>query len=390
MKSNTILLITLLSTGFSSNVVFSAPSSAKILVFGDFGTGSEDQDLVARDMANFCRAKGCDFAITTGDNIYPRGVENIKNNKVDYDNGEPNYKIISDIFVKKYKSMNMPFYMTYGNHDVGNEGIVSIFKDLVRSDSYIRKRTIALMNNQVNFTRHRDNPSFIDGEGRSARLWNFPNPFYRVEERGSTFLYSIDSNTFPDQALNNKNDALNARENNNEQASWLASSLGKQPQGWSMVFGHMPLYSHGRHGYLEGLKIRSFRKSIIDTLCANKVDFYLGGHDHHLEVDKHECENGHVIIAIVSGAAAKRDRIYKKAFIPLVSDKNLIWGNGRFYKGDKSIFQSDDQVLGFSYIDILDNNKARLIMKQSISAKDRSDGCFEITKGKTIVKMSCP
>lgn len=280
--------------------------------------------------------------------------------------------------------------MTYGNHDVGNEGIVSIFKDLIKSDTYIKKRTLALMNNQVNYTSHMDNPSLTDSLGRTSRLWYFPAPYYRMEEKANIFLYSIDSNTYPDRVLNQTKDSFDGKPDNKEQGAWLNSALKSQPQGWSMVFGHMPLYTHGSHGWLEGLAVRKFRNSIIDTLCGNKVDFYIAGHDHHLEVDKHICENGHIIVAIVSGAAAKRDRIYKKSFFPLITDKNLLWGNGRFFNGDTSIFGSDDKVLGFSYINILNSDKATLMMKQSVgNSKDRNDGCFEITKGKTISKISC-
>ena len=52
-------------------------ASTKILIFGDFGTGDENQKLVARDMITYCQKHGCDFALTTGDNIYPKGVGNL-------------------------------------------------------------------------------------------------------------------------------------------------------------------------------------------------------------------------------------------------------------------------------------------------------------------------
>src|SRR5262245_20495367 len=76
--------------------------AAKILVFGDFGTGDDKQKLVAQDMMRYCALNGCDFAITVGDNIYPNGVQNYYDGRIDFDKGTPNYKIITDYFVKNY------------------------------------------------------------------------------------------------------------------------------------------------------------------------------------------------------------------------------------------------------------------------------------------------
>lgn len=367
-----------------------AADSAKILLFGDFGTGAEDQGLVAKDMSDFCAKKGCDFAITTGDNVYPRGIENLLGENANYELGTPNFKIAKERFVDVYSKMKMPFYMSYGNHDVGNEGPVSIFKNLFKSDYSLKKRTLALMNNQVNFSTHKDNPTLKDSQGRDSRMWFFPAPFYQINEKGNTSLFSINTNTYPHMALTADNKAIHENETNFEQSKWLNESLQKA-SGWKMVFGHMPLYSHGLHGWTESNSVGDFRNAIIKTLCDNKVDFYLAGHDHHLEVDRHQCANGHTIVAVISGAAAKRGRIYKSSFVLQPKGDHFLWGNGKHYQGDNSIYHSDADALGFSYIEILDGNKARLTMKQTVGNDllFRKDGCFEITKGKEIKEIPC-
>lgn len=389
MKNRTLFLGAFIVTVFCFTAN-AAGTSAKILLFGDFGTDSEDQATVAKDMRAFCQAKTCEFAITTGDNVYPRGVENLKDGKADYDNGTPNYQILTKVFVKHYSALKIPFYMSFGNHDVGNEGPVSIFKDLVKSGSFLQKRTIALMNNQIRFSNHKDNPAVVDSMGRSSRLWFFPDEYYHSEEKGNVHLYSINTNTFPHRALNSTNEAVHTKEKNNEQGAWLKTNLNARPTGWKIVFGHMPLYSHGLHSWLESLEIKNFRDAIIKTLCDNKVDFYVSGHDHHLEVDKHECGNGHVIVSVLTGAAAKRGRIYKSTFPIFSTEKNMLWGNGQFYTGDKSIYGNDDIVLGFSHLDIIDGNKAKLTMKLTVkNSAAQTDGCFAIVKGKSITKTSC-
>jgi hypothetical protein len=380
---NSILLLLLV---FSS--VLSA--STKILIFGDFGTGDGNQKLVAQDMHNYCKKKGCDFAITTGDNIYTRGVENLLNNKADYDHGKPNYKIINDVFVKNYKELRIPFYMTFGNHDIGNEGIISILKDLIQNQSTINKRTLNIMLNQINYTQHNDNPVVTNSAGKASRLWTFPSSFYDQAEKENIHIWSINTNTYPHQALKDKKVEIN-NSKNSKQELWLKKSLERSKNSaWKIVFGHMPLYSHGRHGWRDFMAIKKFRKSIVGLLCEEKVDFYLAGHDHHLEIDRHMCPNGHIITAVISGAAAKADRIYARSFPFFSDDKNLIWGNGKAYKNSKRIYKSDDKVLGFAHLS-LEPNKALLHMRLSQGASaERNNACFEIQKGKTPIIKPCP
>lgn len=364
-------------------------ASTKILVFGDFGTGDENQKLVARDMTKYCQSQGCDFAVTVGDNIYPKGVVNLFQGQTNYDKGTPNYQIITDIFVKNYNAMKMPFYMSFGNHDVGNEGLVSIFKDLLKNQETINKRTVALMTNEVNYTNHPDNPVVINSSGKPSRLWSFNAPFYHIEEKDGVNLFAINTNTYPHRALKDDNQLDLARPKNFGQEAWLKDSLQKAKPGWKIVFGHMPLYSHGRHGWQNFLDIDEFRNSIIKLLCQEKVDFYLSGHDHHLEVDKHICPDGHVITAVLSGAAAKTDRVYQRSFPFFSDDKNLLWANGKFYKNSKLIYKNDDEVLGFAHI-TLDGPKALLKMELSKGASaDRKNACFGIIKSKAINPVAC-
>lgn len=53
------------------------------LVFGDAGTGSDDQFEVGRRMAEVCQLADCDLALMLGDNFYNRGVNAPKNGEWD-------------------------------------------------------------------------------------------------------------------------------------------------------------------------------------------------------------------------------------------------------------------------------------------------------------------
>lgn len=368
-----------------------AQGSTKILAFGDFGTGDEHQKHTADAMTSYCKEKGCDFAITVGDNIYPRGVENFLDGKADYDRGTPNYAIINNVFVNNYKNLNIPIYMSFGNHDVGNEGLVSIFKNLFKNSEYINKRTVALMTNQINFTNHPDNPTVKTSLGTTGKLWTFPASFYYAPEKGNVHIWALNTNTYPHRALDATNKLNVSNPKNHEQEQWLKQGLSTISNGWKIVFGHMPLFSHGNHGWKDFLPIKEFKNSIINLLCEQRVDFYLTGHDHHLEVDRHVCDNGHVLTQILTGAAAKTDRVYSRSFPLFSDDPNLIWANGKQYRGSRLDYKNDDFVLGFTHIEITDQQKARIVMKLSTGASaDRKDGCFEVIKGKQISPIACP
>jgi tartrate-resistant acid phosphatase type 5 len=51
------------------------PGEVSFVVIGDWGTGTDDQHRVARQMAAASRAIGARFVVSTGDNIYPRGLK---------------------------------------------------------------------------------------------------------------------------------------------------------------------------------------------------------------------------------------------------------------------------------------------------------------------------
>ena len=81
-------------------------SSLKILVFGDSGTGDQNQFTVAESMETICSYKGCEMALMAGDNIYEDGATSAN---------DPQF--ISK-FEKPYHNLNFPFYVALGNHDI--------------------------------------------------------------------------------------------------------------------------------------------------------------------------------------------------------------------------------------------------------------------------------
>lgn len=250
----------------------------RFLVWGDAGTGKEEQYHVAESALALCKARGCDFVLQTGDNVYERGVESPADPQFD------------EKFEKPNADFAIPFYLVLGNHDagtvLGGEGL-----DVGRGD------------HQVAYSTRTD---------RASDKWNMPARYYAVEKPGVLIL-GLDTN----DALWGKDAAVNA------QASWLEKSLSESDAAWKFAFAHHPLYSNGQHGdagagdYTSTPLLRDFLR---EGLCG-KVDVYFAGHDHDLQWLKARDDCGRTEF-VVSGAAAKTRS--------LLDDHNPAW----FAEGD--------------------------------------------------------
>jgi acid phosphatase len=164
-----------------------------------------------------------------------------------YPNGvtSVNDKKFQTLFEVPYAPLNIPFYVALGNHDYQIGGNAQA---------------------QVNYTQ-------------KSQIWNMPAKYYQFKIKETEF-FVMDTN----KILNDKN-----------QQTWLAASLARSTAKWKVVTGHHPIYSGGKHGTDPKMV-----DTILPMLCQANVDFYLSGHDHHLEVSKSGCKTQ----LVISGAAA--------------------------------------------------------------------------------------
>lgn len=106
--------------------------------------------------------------------------------------------------------------------------------------------------------------------------WTMPAKWYRQDFPLVTFLF-LDTNV-PSVTSN----ALTPQEAE-EQWRWLEMELQKPRAPWTIVVGHHPVYSNGRHGDNVTLV-----KQLAPLLDQYGVALYLCGHDHdlqHLELE---------------------------------------------------------------------------------------------------------
>ncbi|MBI1826877.1 MAG: metallophosphoesterase [Planctomycetes bacterium] len=221
----------------------------RFLVIGDWGTGRPDQVAVAKAMAQRATVEPPGFILTVGDNFYENGVK---------DTSDPQWETA---FENVYgdPSLAVPFYASLGNHD--HKGSIQA---------------------QIDY-------------GSVNPRWKLPNAYYNfsntLPDGTKIDLFAIDTDPLSKKAPGY-----------DVQLGWLNRELQASDAQWKIVFGHHPLWSNGEeHG--DDPVLIEMLKPIFEK---HKVDVYMAGHEHTLEMLKPV--NG--VNYFVSGGAAGVDKAY--------------------------------------------------------------------------------
>ncbi|HEY5926265.1 MAG TPA: metallophosphoesterase [Kofleriaceae bacterium] len=282
-----------------------APKAVKFIALGDTGKGNADQRRVAIAMRDLCAAKGCDFVIMLGDNIYDSGVESTT---------DPQWQTK---FEQPYMDVNLPFYVALGNHDYGGNLII----DVGGLGNEFDKGPIEVQYTQV------------------STKWNMPATHYTFTWGDVGFIV-LDTNSI-----------LWSNTEHGDQATWLPSALAQVAgKRWIFTAGHHPYLSNGTHGNagdydapeLEGIQIPNplpiqngdAVKEFFDDHVCGISQVYFAGHDHTRQwMNEPTALCGTEMI--VSGAGASTTEIRNR-------------GNGVFYE--------DASKPGFMYV-VIDGDK---------------------------------
>jgi len=211
-----------------------SPQALHMLAIGDFGTTGKDQAAVAAAMREYRERAHLDLhsLLLLGDNVYGRATDGLA---VD----SPHWrKVFEDMYPEA--AFACPCYAVLGNHDYG------------------------------------DNPrgaeSQLDYARKPGTRWRMPAKWYRVDVGGHpgwlTILF-LDSNQSPQHLTAAEREA---------QLEWLRTQLIGPRGTFTMVIGHHPVYSNGKHGDTEHL-VRDW----APLFQKHKVHAYLAGHDHDLQ-----------------------------------------------------------------------------------------------------------
>ena len=285
-----------------------------IICIGDFGTGTEMQYKVSKLMSKIINIKKTKFILGLGDNIYPVGVENIKDEQFITKFEEP-YKNISD---------KVKFYNVLGNHDYyGNYQA------------------------QIDYTK-------------KSKKWQLKSNYYTFTKKFSDLkleFYAIDSNLYQESLIIN-----NKYKKGKEQEKWLISLLNKSKKQkgkiFRIVYGHHPWRSSGSHGNAKE-KYDKFLRKIYNT-C--KFDLYLSGHDH---INEHINMKNYPEI-FISGTGGDKNVFFLKKV--LIFGKSLFDINNSKYYSTNPGFLTIDYKKGRVIIEIhtVNNSKKSCEYKYSI------------------------
>ena len=225
----------------------------QFVAVGDVGTGAGGQRDVAEAMAAKATQELISFVLFLGDNFYEYGVSSV------YD---PQW---TSAFVDIYDqpSLQVTFYAVLGNHD------------------------------------YRSNPQAQVDYTRLSKRWRMPDRSYtftrRIDDSTAVQFFCLDTDPLAYLSIGSAK-ALNDTGKELQQLRWLERELSESKARWKIALGHHTVYSGGEHGDNEVMQY------LLEPLFTKYgVDFYLAGHDHHLELLKPISGVNYVI----SGAGGK-------------------------------------------------------------------------------------
>ncbi len=265
--------------------------TVRFVALGDTGEGNLAQYFVADAMWEVCNAAGgCEFAVGLGDNIY------------DENPLYPSDTAFDRKFELPYQKLDFPFFMSLGNHD----------NDLVIDGT---GGSNAAGDIQVDYHYRED---------RLSNKWQMPARYYQFsaplqsepdDDRPSLIdFFVLDSN--PMNSAPDINPHYEVNRYKKQQGAWLDEALGTSSSPWKIAYTHHPYLSNGSHGNAgryDGLipfelistRISGeiYRQWFEQHVCG-KVDLFIAGHDHDLQLLKSVPECGKTFF-MVSGAGAK-------------------------------------------------------------------------------------
>ncbi len=226
------------------------------IAVGDTGKGNKGQFDVAAAMKAKCEASGCDFVLLLGDNIYESGASSVSD------------PLFQELFEVPYADLDLPFWVSLGNHDYGNGGVGNEF----------------------------DKPENEIAYSAVSTKWQLPARTYQFAS-GAAAFFALDTNASM-WSMDGDNGAK------------LDSFIAATTAPWKIAFGHHPYKSNGSHGNAgayEGLSpdVPIFPgvpvKDFLESHVCGKVDLYLSGHDHNRQWLEETCDGTELA---VSGAGA--------------------------------------------------------------------------------------
>jgi acid phosphatase len=218
----------------------------RFYALGDTGAATATRDQAIAALAARAARDPADFVLLLGDNFYDVGIQSAD---------DPRWKSdFEDAFGAP--TLQVPFHAVLGNHD-----------HLGRIEA------------EVEYTQ-------------KSERWKMPARYhaFRVQSPVRADVFCLDTNPI-----------VEAEDHDLEQLAWLEEELAKSDAPWRIAAGHHPLRTGGLHG---GEPTPAPLRELFD---AGRIDLYLAGHDHDLQL----VAGPERWIQVVSGATSKPRRTSK-------------------------------------------------------------------------------
>lgn len=199
------------------------------------GDTGRGTEVLARALSRVHARTPFDAILLTGDNFYPCGVTSVD---------DPRWSL-----VRPLTGIGVPIFPVLGNHDFCGQSV----------------------------------PEAQTQATGVIPHWRFPAPQYALRTPTADFAFV---NTTP---------LAHGKENSVEAMIRATFASSKTP--WRIVVGHHPVISSGWHGYFPREEVARMR-ALVPALRETKVDFYICGHDHHVELIRGR------MLHLVSGAGS--------------------------------------------------------------------------------------
>jgi tartrate-resistant acid phosphatase type 5 len=218
-------------------------NSISFLLLGDWGrNGSFYQKSVAYQMRDAANKEPIDFVFSMGDNFYPAGV-----NSTDDAGWRESFE---DVY--SFKSLNVPWYTVFGNHDYAGS-----------------------IQAQLEY-------------GNINQRWATKERYYSFEKEipgsaNKVLFVFIDTNPFDPASSQSPLSDL-AKQDTAAQLKWIEKVLSSSAANWKIVIGHNPLFTTGA----RKSEFPFVRRILQPLFTKYQVDAYFSGHEHDLQYQKPE------------------------------------------------------------------------------------------------------
>lgn len=184
------------------------------------GDTGKGTEVLAKAIARVHAQSPIDAILLTGDNFYPCGVTSVE---------DPRWSL-----ARPLTRIGVPLFPVLGNHDFCGK---SVPEAQIRATGTIPH-------------------------------WNFPASQYALRTPMADFAF-INTTPFV--------------RGNKSPVPMIRDTFASSNAPWRIVVGHHPVVSSGWHGYFPRTEVARMRE-LIPALREARIDFYICGHDHHMEL----------------------------------------------------------------------------------------------------------